>query len=290
MTNITFELAEIPEIDGIIFGTGSPEAAVVQKQRRLVLPSWVDTKLNPFSTEYRDQQSELWKLISGNSAPYDPHVNEQTLAPIEGVKRPGVYVTGNSSLVGDHIVAYGHILQRSGINSGDHVLEYGPGFGQLALAFARLGAIVDTVEVDPTFHRIVGSLAAMYDVSLRCHRELFGYVPPDRPKFDLVLFYESFHHCWEFQEIVPKLRSILSSKGRVLMAGEPIVTDNPYLPYPWGVRLDAETVCVIRRRGWMELGFQESFLASLFTNNGFSWRKHATALSHFATVYEAEPV
>ena len=289
-TSETFTLSDIAEVDQALFGT-CPRAAMAQRGRRLALPDWFQANLAPLSVEYRAQQSALWAEISGRSGIYDPSVDEQTLTPLEGFRRPGVYMTGDASVVGDHTIAYGHILLRSGIQAGDHVLEYGPGFGQLALAFARLGAHVDTVEIDPHFHRIVSNLADSYDVSLRCHRELFGYVPPDRDKFDLILFYESFHHCWNFHEIVPKLRSLLSPKGRILLAGEPVLADgHPMIPYPWGVRLDAEAVCVIRRRGWMELGFQESFIESLFTSNGFAWAKYPMPFSHFATVYEAVPV
>ncbi|MGD9879906.1 MAG: methyltransferase domain-containing protein [Reyranella sp.] len=292
MIDANFQLEDIPHINEAIFGNAaSDEERSLQTRRFLRIPSWVDPGLDPFSPAYRQQQMRLWHAISGRSAPYDPWDNELTHATDAGIKRPGVYGTNDASVVGDHTIAQGHILLRSGIKAGDSVLEYGPGYGQLALAFARLGAVVDAVEVDPDFHRIVNSLAGFYDVDLRCHRGLFGFVPPDRTRFDLIVFYESFHHCWEFQSLVRELPAMLSSKGRILMAGEPIVPDgSPHVPYPWGLRLDAENVCIVRQRGWMELGFQESFIERLFRNAGFSWKKHPSGLSHHSVVYEAAPI
>lgn len=287
----TFELDEIPQLSAIILDRqGSLDDQSAAKDRHLALPNWFREGLPPLSTEYRAQQLRLWQEISGIDEDYCPIIHEQSKIPIEGFSRPGFYQWGDAGLAGDHIIAYGHLLKRSGIKAGDHVLEYGPGIGQLSLAFARTGAIVDAVEIDVHFSRIVNALAKTYDVSLQCHRELFGYVPPGR-RPDLVVFYESFHHCWDFHLMVGHLRRILSPKGKVLMAGEPIVAaSTPLLPYPWGIRLDAECVCVIARRGWMELGFQEDFIASLFTSNDFTWTKHGSDLSRLAQVYEANPV
>lgn len=285
----SFDLAELPAINSVIYGNGNDEKKDQQRRRCMRLPSWVDLGLDPMSVPYLKQQMRLWHLISERAEPYDPEHSELTNATDEGFKRPGVYDTNDTLIVGDHTIAYGHLLMRSGIKAGDHVLEYGPGFGQLALAFARTGAIVDTVEVDPAFHAIVNNLASIYGVNLRCHRELFGYVPPDRSRFDLVMFYESFHHCLDFATVVPKIKSILSTKGKILMAGEPIVQDgSPIVPYPWGIRLDAENLCVVRERGWMELGFQESFIRNLFESHGFSWTKY-DSISHHSIVYEAKP-
>ena len=89
--------------------------------------------------------------------------------------------------------------------------------------------------------------------------------------------------------MIPKLRSLLSPRGKILLAGEPIVPDgSPIVPYPWGIRLDAENLCVVRERGWMELGFQEGFIRKLFESHGLSWTKY-DSISHHSIVYEAKP-
>lgn len=286
-----FDLDELPAIDNIIFGDATDAEKALQKQRFMRLPAWFRHGLDPYSPEYRAQQMRLWHLISGRTEPYDPRQSELCNNTEEGFQRPGVYGTGDAFAVGDHIIAYGHLLMRSGIKAGDHVLEYGPGVGQLALAFARTGAIVDAVDIDPGHCAIVNKLASIYGVDLRCHQELFGFIPPDRTQFDLVLFYESFHHSLEFATLVLKLKSVLSPKGKILMAGEPIAPDDsPHIPYPWGIRLDSENLCVVRRRGWMELGFQEGFIRRFFTRyGGFSWTKHES-ISRLSPVYEAVPL
>src|SRR5262249_38732312 len=157
------------------------------------------------------------------------------------------------------------------LRAGDRALEYGAGFGQIALALARLGVEVHTVDINPAFCDVVSKLAKRYSVNLSSKVGRFGEAPSDAPEsYDLIYFYESFHHCLEFPALIERMKRLLSAKGRIILAGEPIVADDSALvPYPWGIRLDGECVAVIHQRGWMELGFRESFLMSLFVRSGF---------------------
>ena len=41
----------------------------------------------------------------------------------------------------------------------------------------------------------------------------------------------------------------------------------------------------MRQRGWLELGFQESFLMKLFVSQGLVWSKYLCDASRLATVY-----
>nr|WP_253201254.1 methyltransferase [Sphingomonas quercus] len=170
----------------------------------------------------------------------------------------------------------GNILLHSGIREGDRVLEYGAGFGRNALAFARLGAKVDTVDVDQGFCQAVEASAGQYDVDLHAYKGLFGFNPAGHDcAYDLILFYESFHHAFNFRDLIPRLHGMLKAGGRLILAGEPIVPKGQaLLPYDWGIRLDWQNVAVMRLRGWMELGFTQPYLMSLFEKAGFSWRLH----------------
>ena len=255
----------------------------------LALPDWLDPSLDPSSPAFRDQQMRFWSEIT-RRAEYNPLVDEDTpeIAQLDAVRRPAFYATGDSREAGRHLIAMGHLLLRSDIHAGDRAIEYGAGFGQNALALARLGVKVDTVDVAPGFCNAVRAVAERYAVDLTAHQQPFGFNPAGVPgAYDLILFYESFHHCLEFETIIPQLRDMLSPRGKILMAGEPIVRGSPsILPYPWGIRLDWENVAIMRQRGWMELGFQENFIVRQFANAGMAWRHFADANSDTAQIYE----
>ncbi len=79
---------------------------------------------------------------------------------------------------------------------------------------------------------------------------------------------------------------ILSEDGRIILSGEPIVpADSRPVPYPWGIRLEASDVAVVRSRKWFELGFQEGFLVSEFIRNGFVWQSHPCVIAPRASLH-----
>lgn len=255
----------------------------------LALPDWFDVSLDADAPEWRAQQMRLWREVTGRDV-YDPDKDEDTpeIADLESFVRPAFYTTGSTMEAGLHLLAMGHILMRSGVPAGGRVIEYGAGFGQNALAFARLGMKVDTVDIASGFCGAVSAQAKAFGVDLTAHRQPFGYNPAGEPgAYDLVLFYESFHHCLEFKGVIPRLRDMLKPGGRIIMAGEPIVrAANDLMPYPWGIRLDWENVAIMRIRGWMELGFHEDYLVRQFADAGMSWRLWPDPNAHTAQVYE----
>lgn len=255
------------------------------------LPSGFDLSLNPLSKEYHEQQLKLWSAITRRTA-YNPAFDEDTpeIAHADALYRPSFYAVGDSFLAGEHLMALGHILRHSGLKSGDRALEYGAGFGQIALAFARCGVQVDTVDINKSFSAVVNRIGDHYNAPLNAHVGHFGDNPAGHDSsYDLIYFYESFHHCFEFKEVIPKLFKMLKPGGKVFMAGEPISKGpSSWMPYPWGIRLDGENVSIMRQRGWMELGFQEDFLVSIFENNGFVFKKHPLDQFHYCTIYAFE--
>jgi 2-polyprenyl-3-methyl-5-hydroxy-6-metoxy-1,4-benzoquinol methylase len=188
----------------------------------------------------------------GHDAEYNPAQHELTAdTHIDKLVRPGLY-SAPISLAGDHLIALGHIVKHSGISrdAGDYVLEYGAGFGQIALTFARLGAVVDTVDIDRTFCEAIKAQAEWFGLPLTPHVGEFGSNPTGK-KYKLIVFYEAFHHARNFMELVPTLRSVLAVDRKIMMAGEPIVNTpagqySAQLPYPWGIRLDAEVGAIVR--------------------------------------------
>jgi SAM-dependent methyltransferase len=245
----------------------------------LVLPDWFDHGLDPNSTEYAQQQHDLWRALAGREQPYDPERDEKEapLADVDAVRRPAYYMRRDTEalrLAADQIIATGMILKHCGLKPGDRTLEYGAGFGQTALTLARLGVIVDTVDISACFCEYVRSQAEFFRAPLTAFEGRFGSNPRGDAKYDLILFFEAFHHCPDFRSIVQDIKRHLAPGGRVLLMGEPILRGtNRYLPYPWGLRLDAEPIAQVRRFGWFELGFTEEFILRLFTDAGFVARR-----------------
>jgi SAM-dependent methyltransferase len=193
------------------------------------------------------------------------------------VRLPGYFIRRDADAVrsaSDHIIAGGMIVKHSGLQAGDWALEYGAGFGHTALTLARLGVNVDTVDISRTFCSHVQAQADFFGVPLKAHLGRFGDNPRPGQKYKLIWFYESFHHCVDFLQVVPRLAEHLAEDGRVILGGEPIgEQENDAVPYPWGVRLHSEVIAVMRQTRWFELGFTEAFLMALFARAGFVGRR-----------------
>ena len=265
------------------------------RDRYLALPDWYDASLDPFSPDYAAQQDRIWQWVAGRSS-YSAVEQEQTpeAATQEHIYKPAFYVLrapGTMATAGQHLIATGHFLKHSGIVARQRVLEYGAGYGQTALAFARMGAIVDTVDINPFFCNAVQAQGEFFKVKLTAFIGEFGDNPRLGEKYRLIFFYEAFHHSRDFMGVIAKLRDNLADDGKILLGGEPITTDpnSPSIPYPWGLRLDVENAAVVRWRGWYELGFHEDFLVKCFIRQGFSYRKHPCEVADFAILYEFRP-
>ena len=227
------------------------------------------------TAEYERQQHRLWSVVTGIARPYDPLIDEKEppLTGTDAIRFPAYFARRDLQAVensAEHILATGMLLKHSGIKPGQWALEYGAGFAQTALHFARLGVNVDTVDISEEYCRHVETQAAFYRVPLTPFCGRFGWNPRGDKSYDLIWFYESFHHCIDFRSVVPQIKRALATTGTILLAGEPIRTRaDKCIPYPWGLRLDSENIAVIRLRHWFEIGFCEDFLVDLFTNAGF---------------------
>ncbi len=261
----------------------------------LVLPDWFEHGLHPNGEQFAHQQHALWKLISGRDRPYTPELDEHEapLANVDPIRRPAHFMRRDQEavrLAADQFIATGMILKHSGVRPGDRVLEYGAGFGQTALTLARLGVSVDTVDISRTFCEFIKLQADFFQAPLTPFEGHFGWNPRGEAKYKLIFFYEAFHHCEDFRSLIHDVKRHLAPDGRILLAGEPIARDtNRYLPYPWGLRLDAEPIAQVRRYGWLELGFTEECILRLFTDAGFLARRIDCEASIHGTGYIFTP-
>ena len=282
------ELVRIYTTDGLVQG-GRWDPF---RHAHMDLPDWFQRGLDPWSPAYAAQQHRLWQLIAGVDGPYDPvrHEIEFGWADVDPIRSPGFFMRRDPLAIvaaSDHVLATGMLLRHCGLRAGQRALEYGAGFGQSALALARLGVEVDTVDISAKFCEFVQRQGDHFQVPLRAHQGRFGDHPrPEIGAYDLIWFYESFHHCVDFIEAVPRIVANLAPQGRIILAGEPIVeTEYAAVPYPWGVRLHSEVAAVMRQTRWFELGFSESFLYELFARSGLQGRRVECEPSQFGRLY-----
>jgi SAM-dependent methyltransferase len=288
---------DIEEVRRIYFETGGAPGSAWEPLRHahMRLPDWFRHGLDPYSEAYLAQQHRLWRLVAGVDRDYEVERDEKEhdWGAVDAVRSPGFYLRRDPGAIGsasDHVMASGMLLKHCGLQAGDWALEYGAGFGQTALALARLGVNVDTVDVSETFCGFVREQAEFFRVPLSPFKGRFGDAPRAGQRYKLVYFYESFHHCLDFSRVVKKLPSLLAPGGRVILGGEPIV-EEPYaaVPYPWGLRLHSEVVAVVRQQRWFELGFTEAFLHQLFEEAGFSIARVDCEPTLFGRLYICEP-
>ncbi|HEV7912219.1 MAG TPA: class I SAM-dependent methyltransferase [Albitalea sp.] len=271
---------------------GTPWDAL--RHAHLRLPDWFKHDLDPLGPAYMEQQHRLWRLVSGVERSYEPEIDEKEAAwgDIDPIRTPGFYARRDALAIdsaADHVIATGMLLKHCGLRPGDWALEYGAGFAQGALALARMGVNVDTVDVSATFCDFVRRQAEFFKVPLTAHQGQFGLNPRQPQKYRLIWFYESFHHCLDFAHVVQQLHEHLEDGGRIILAGEPIVArEYEAVPYPWGIRLHSEVVAVVRQQHWFELGFSEAFLVELFANAGFIARRVECEPSLFGQIYMFE--
>jgi SAM-dependent methyltransferase len=258
------------------------------------LPAWYDRNLSPDSDAYTQQQLRLWRVVSGRDRDYQPEIDEKEVdVDSDPVRFPAFYAhRGAGAMVhaADHMLATTQMLRHSNVTPGAWALEYGAGYGQTALAFSRLGVNVDTVDISRQFCKYVKANADFFRTKLTPHVGRFGDNPRGDKKYDLIYFFEAFHHALDFRGVLEKVKSHLAPRGRLLLCGEPVtpVENAWWTPYPWGLRIDGDTVPVMRSRGWLELGFTHAYLMSVLERAGFRVEYTPSAQTPLANIYVCE--
>jgi 2-polyprenyl-3-methyl-5-hydroxy-6-metoxy-1,4-benzoquinol methylase len=181
-------------------------------------------------------------------------------------------------------MALGYIIRTMALPAGASVLDLGPGWGNTTIALARMGYKVTAIDIDPTFVDLIRARAnkLSLDIDVRCGEYL--EVDQLKHRYDAVLFFESFHHCSDHRELLKRLPQVIEPGGRLFFAAEPI--DDSF-SMPWGLRLDGESLWAIRRNGWLELGFQESYFLRTLHHLGWLCTKHVNSATHLGVIFEA---
>lgn len=248
--------------------------------------------LDPFSPEYRQAVLDIYLRVSGKST-YRAELNELSpyLTAIED-ERPGHYLAGNTAYAGGVLVAMGAILQTMNLKPGQKLLEYGTGEGGIAIEAAKCGVDVTVVDIEQRYLSIIERRAAAAKVSITTRLGEFGCVTDGA--FDVVLFFEAFHHSLDHFEVARGIRKILAPGGRLILAGEPVIGPHnehwrSSVPYPWGLRMDGVSFRAIKAFGWMELGFDHDYMMEMLRRTGYDCELRLSPADAKANCYIATP-
>jgi 2-polyprenyl-3-methyl-5-hydroxy-6-metoxy-1,4-benzoquinol methylase len=220
---------------------------------------------DPFSEEYRLAVMEIYAWLHGS--PYDLNHEHIDFEFSRFVDAPFPYSTQSCATVGDHLMAVGHVIRTLDLPPKSRILEFGAGWGNTTIALAQMGHIVTAIDISQEFIDLIQARASRVHASVQTVVSDFSSVRDLEGEFDAVLFFESFHHSTDHLDLLTGLDRIVADGGRVLFAAEPI-EEQYYVP--WGPRLDGESLWAIRRNGWLELGFRESYFLEALRRSGWS--------------------
>lgn len=275
-------------------GDNVPDGGQYQRLSRLILDfpeSRELASLDPATAAYKAAALRLYLLIRGRAA--EGYVAARDERPATAL--PANLWTGlppwsfrDAGMFSEHLFAWAQVFHHAHLPPGGALLEYGPGSGQMLLMAARLGYRACGVDID---EQALASIRAQAEhlgvpVELECAGFGGGF---GEERFDTILFYEAFHHAFDFDDLLARLQARIKPGGRVVLCGEPIVRkETPGIPYPWGPRLDALSVFCMRRFGWMELGFTRDYFLRAARAKGWAVSFHPCAGAGRAEVYVLE--
>jgi ubiquinone/menaquinone biosynthesis C-methylase UbiE len=247
---------------------------------RMAVPA--NLPAEPQGRDYAEFQFELYRRLAGK--PYCIE-NEATRFDVEKAARcPFPYSTQNTLVASDQYTAIGAILRHLKLPPGSRIVEFGPGWGNTTIALAQLGMQVTAVDIEPRFCELIQRRATMHGVTVETVNADFLWIESSHEQFDAALFFECFHHASDHRRLLRGLWSALKPEGRLLLAAEPV---SPDFPMPWGLRMDGQSLWSIRKHGWFELGFNESYFVEALTSEGWIALKHPSSETPVADVWVA---
>ena len=141
------------------------------------------------------------------------------------------------------------------------------------------------MDIEAKFLEMIQRRAAKEDLRIETIQGEFLELPSEAATFDAALFFECFHHCINFRELIQRLRKVLKPGGKVVFCGETFYGE--WFDFPWGVRLDGHSIWAIRNFGWMELGFRESYISRILQDAGFDVEKSQNPIGVMGSIFTA---
>jgi 2-polyprenyl-3-methyl-5-hydroxy-6-metoxy-1,4-benzoquinol methylase len=227
-----------------------------------------DLPLDPFSEEFREFQLRIYREVSGKTYSTANEVTDFDARSM--LDRPFPYCTGSLQTTGEHFLAIGLLLRTMQLPPNSRVIEFGPGWGHVALMLAQLGHQVTVVDIEKNFCELIRLRAARENVKINVIEGDFLAVKELKQEFDAAIFFECFHHSDRHFELLASLKQVLSPNGKIFFGTEPIA---PEFPMPWGLRLDGCSLWSIWKFGWLELGFSDDYFREALLRTGWNAQK-----------------
>lgn len=221
-------------------------------------------RLDPFSTSYSEIVHRIYQHLWGGD--YDVADEANTFG--FDVTEPSPYNSHHPNLICTHLGSIVTVIRDIGKLPPARVLDLGFGHGDTSLLLARCGFEVDAIDVNEKFVNNLKYWADRFHVDQRIQvaNRPFDTLDTLEHQYDVVLFFEAFHHSINHIALIETIVGKLKSGGVMIFAGEPIYD---HFPLPWGLRHEEglATYC-IRKFGWMELGFHTAYFLELLERNG----------------------
>ena len=238
---------------------------------------WRDLKLptDDGSVEYARTQEDLHQYLSGKD-PHDLNQGDRE-HEAEGIRHcSGSQDETSSAMAERQQTVAGQIIGAMNLPPGSRIVELGAGCGDVTRELAHAGYSVTAVEINRSYTERIRSRMEQSGRDVRIiNEDMLDFVRTSSDEYDAALFVASFHHCLKHVELLKHLSERITQEGILCFADEPVfLADNPFLPYSWGVRLDGQSLYFMRRYGWLELGFQSSYLRRVLSQLGWKmeWR------------------
>jgi 2-polyprenyl-3-methyl-5-hydroxy-6-metoxy-1,4-benzoquinol methylase len=237
---------------------------------------WTSTRIeysydctDPYSPEYKQEVLDLYRRLTTETyTPMNELTSTKQTADTFDVGYP--WVTQNLEVISQEMAKVVQAMRalHSRQLEGGKLIEFGAGWGNLAIPLAKSGQKMTVVDIDDGFLRRITKIAEKDGLEIKCLKGDFLQVSKSiAEKYDAVLFQSSFHHCLDFSSILDSIRDrLLSETGCIFFFSEPI---HKNFSFPWGLRFDGESLWAIMCNKWLELGFDQDFFLDLMLRKGF---------------------
>ncbi len=219
----------------------------------------------PFSEQYVNWEKSFFEFLSGKS--YRVFNEGYHGIDFDSLPHPLSHVPLTDRA--DQIAYYCDLVNTAGIDKTDTVLEMGCGQGNLGDFLESYGCQYHAIDASEDFVEITKRRLFSKKTKKNVRNLPFDGIEYLPENFDHVIFEASFHHCFNPVELLRKIHNKTTDKGRLIFIKEPIGYN---MRRPWGVvRCDGESIYQMRRRGWIEYGFNTDYFTQLlkYTNWNF---------------------
>lgn len=228
--------------------------------------------LDPYSPAYTAHMLAIYKELAGDGE-YTAATDEMLEFDLEAHVLPfSAYGNIAPRQIALHHERLARAIRHANLPSGASVLDMGCGWGLSSEFLAQCGFKVTAVDINPRFVELVARRAKRLGYPITTVLSSFQEFRSD-VRFDAVLFYECLHHEKQPWTLLTKLDGLLTSRGKILLAGEPI---QDFYWKHWGLRLDVLSVYCIRKFGWFESGWSLTFLKDMLARAGFLTAAYAS--------------